>query len=101
MNATVNKLNTVEEITSYVKNAVQEYNKTGNKDIFIQSILSAVKAVDIDNVVKITKLTRVEIYDTLDGVNPSFDTLTRILAVFGVKVNFTFDENASQIKMLK
>lgn len=101
MNATGNKLNTVEEITSYVKNAVQEYNKTGNTAIFIQSILSAVKAVGIDNVVKMTKLTRVEIYDTLDGVNPSFDILTRILAVFGIKFNLTFDKNASQIKMLK
>ena len=37
-------------------------------------------------------LSRVCIYDTLDGTNanPSLDTLSRILGVFGVRIGFEF-----------
>ena len=98
MTTTENNTLTAGEILSSVKTAVKNYNNGGDKSIFFNTILNAVKAVGVENVVKATKLTRVEIYDTLDGVNPSFDTLTRILAFFGVKINLTFIESACQIK---
>lgn len=93
-----NNPHTAEEIISVVKNAVKEFNNGGDKNDFFRSILQAVKWAGVENFVKATRLSRVEIYDTLDGVNPSFEYLSRILEVFGIKINFSLDEQASQIK---
>ena len=92
-----NSTHTAEEILSSVKTAVQDFNNGGEKNAFFHAILQAVKWTGIENFVKMTKLSRVEIYDTLDGVSPSFDNLSRILAVFGVKINLTFDGSSSKI----
>lgn len=86
------------EILANVKNAVQDFNNGGKKSDFYNTILNAVNAVGIEHVVKATNLTRVEIYDTLDGVSPSFENLSRILEVFGVKITLNFNENAVQLK---
>ena len=100
MNTTGNKTYTAEEITASVKNAVQNYNNSGDKNAFFTAILNAVKCVGVETFTKATKLSRVEIYDALDGVSPSSEHLSCILAVFGVKMTFAFNENDSQIKNL-
>lgn len=97
MTTTENNTLTAGKILSSVKTAVLNYNNGGDKSTFFNTILNAVKAVGVENVVKATKLNRVEIYDTLDGVNPSFEHLSSILAFFGVKITLTFDENTTQI----
>ena len=91
-----------EEIISYVKLAVKEFKKDGDRALFFYSLLRAVKWVGVSNFAKMTKLSRVCIYDTLDGTNqnPSLDTLSRILAVFGVKITFDFEEDKSSTKNL-
>ena len=94
-----NSASTIAEILSSVKNAVQEFNNNGgNKNKFFRTILQAVQLFGVENFAKIANLSRVEIYDTLDGVSPSFENLSRILEVFGIKINLTFDESASKIK---
>ncbi len=95
-----NSTHTAEEILSSVKTAVQEFNNGGEKIAFFHAILQAVKWTGVENFVKMTKLNRVEIYDTLDGVSPSFDNLSRILAVFGVRITFDFAEKNSSITNL-
>lgn len=95
---------TPEEIVSYVKLAVKEFKKDGNRALFFYSLLRAVKWVGVSNFAKITKLSRVCIYDTLDGTNqnPSIETLSRILAVFGVKITFDFtDEHTATKNLIK
>ena len=91
-----------EEIISYVKLPVKEFKKDGDRALFFYSLLRAVKWIGVSNFAKMTKLSRVCIYDTLDGTNqnPSLDTLSRILAVFGVKITFDFMEDKSSTKNL-
>ena len=93
-----NSTSAIEEILSSVGNAVQEFNNGGDKNKFFRTILKAIQLFGIENFVKITKLSRVEIYDTLDGVSPSFENLSRILEAFGVKINLNFDKTSSQLK---
>ena len=93
-----NSASTIAEILSSVKTAVQEFNNGGDKNKFFRTILQAVQLFGVENFAKIANLSRVEIYDTLDGVSPSFENLSRILEVFGIKINLTFDESASKIK---
>ena len=98
MTITENNTNTAASIIATVKQAVQNYNNGGDKSEFYSTVLNAINAVGIENVAKATGLKRVEIYDALDGVNPSFDHLSAILAFFGVKINLTFIESACQVK---
>ena len=92
-----NSASTIAEILSSVKNAVQEFNNNGDKNKFFRTVLQAVQSIGIENFAKAANLSRVEIYDTLDGVSPSFENLSRILEVFGIKINLTFDESSSKI----
>jgi len=98
MTTTENNTHTAQTILASVKTAVQNYNDGGDRAAFFGAILNAVKATGMGNIEKATKLSRVEIYDALDGVSPSFEHLSLILAFFGVKIRLNFIESASQIK---
>ena len=93
-----NSASTIAEILSSVKNAVQEFNNNGDKNKFFRTILKAVQLFGVEDFAKLAQLNRVEIYDTLDGVSPSFENLSRILEVFGIKMALNFDESESKIK---
>ncbi len=81
---------TEEEAREFVKLALKDYKKDGNQELFFHNLLRAVKWIGVSKVSRQTGLSRVCLYDTLDGSNPnpSLNTLTRILAVLGVKLSF-------------
>lgn len=80
-----------EMIKEYIKLAVKNYKKTDNQELFLHSLMRAVKWVGVTKVARQAGLTRQGIYDALgrEKANPSFKTLTSILAVLGVKTSFT------------
>jgi len=98
MTTTENNTHTATTIIASVKKAVQDYNEGGDESTFYSTILNAVNAVGIENVVKATNLKRVEIYDVLDGVNPSFEHLSLVLAFFGIKIRLNFIESTCKVK---
>ena len=79
-----------EDAREFVKLAVKGFKKDGNLELFFSCILRAVKWLGVSKVSRQIGLSRVCIYDTLDGTNanPSLDTLSRILGVFGVRIGF-------------
>ena len=79
-----------EDSREFVKLAVKGFKKDGNRELFFSCILRAVKWLGVSKVSRQIGLSRVCIYDTLDGTNanPSLDTLSRILGVFGVRIGF-------------
>lgn len=81
---------TAEDTREFVRLAVKDFKKDGNRELFFRSILQAVKWIGVSKVARKTGLSRVCIYDTLDGTNtnPSLDTLSRLLGVFGVRISF-------------
>lgn len=81
---------TAEDAREFVKLAVKDFKKYGNRELFFSCILRAVKWLGVSKVSRQIGLSRVCIYDTLDGTNtnPSLDTLSRILGVFGVRIGF-------------
>lgn len=81
---------TAEDAREFVRLAVKDFKKDGNRELFFRSILQAVKWIGVSKVARKTGLSRVCIYDTLDGTNtnPSLDTLSRLLGVFGVRISF-------------
>lgn len=83
---------TAEDAREFVKLAVKGFKKDGNRELFFSCILRAVKWLGVSKVSRQIGLSRVCIYDTLDGTNanPSLDTLSRILGVFGVRIGFEF-----------
>lgn len=81
---------TAEDAREFVRLAVKDFKKDENRELFFRSILQAVKWIGVSKVARKTGLSRVCIYDTLDGTNtnPSLDTLSRLLGVFGVRISF-------------
>ena len=81
---------TAKDAREFVRLAVKDFKKDGNRELFFRSILQAVKWIGVSKVARKTGLSRVCIYDTLDGTNtnPSLDTLSRLLGVFGVRISF-------------
>mgnify|MGYP007119991190 FL=1 len=81
---------TAEDAREFVKLAVKGFKKDGNRELFFSCILRAVKWLGVSKVSRQIGLSRVCIYDTLDGANanPSLDALSRILGVFGVRISF-------------
>lgn len=79
-----------EDARDFVKLAVKGFKKDGNRELFFSCILRAVKWLGVSKVSRQIGLSRVCIYDTLDGTNanPSLDILSRILGVFGVRIGF-------------
>lgn len=82
---------TAEDAREFIKLAVKEFKKDENFELFLHSVLRAVKWVGVTKVARQAGLTRQGIYDALgrENANPSFKTLTSILAVLGVKTSFT------------
>lgn len=80
-----------EMIKEYIKLAIKNYKKTANQELFLHSLMRAVKWVGVTKVARQAGLTRQGIYDALgrENANPGFKTLTSILAVLGVKTSFT------------
>ena len=81
---------TAQDARELVKLAVKEFKKDGDRELFFRCVLRAVKWLGVSKVSRQIGLSRVCIYDTLDGTNtnPSLDTLSRILGVFGIRISF-------------
>lgn len=82
---------TPETVHEYVKLAVRDYKKTENQELFFHALMQAVRWTGVSFVARQAGLTRQGIYDALnrENANPSFNTLSAILRVLGVKMSFT------------
>lgn len=80
-----------EMVKEYIKLAVKNYKKTDDQELFLHSLMKAVRWVGVTKIARQVGLTRQGIYDALgrEKANPSFKTLTSILAALGVKTSFT------------
>jgi probable addiction module antidote protein len=78
-------------LNCFIKNFVEQYEKDGDFNIFLENLRVAAMAVGMSNVSKKVKITRDALYKSLskDG-NPSSRTLNALLESMGIKIRYSY-----------